>query len=113
MTGMSTPHDPDPGAPDERRALAENSLVARTHDLTQRTWTATSPDGHVTVVAGGDQRLRQVTINTPDVPAGLLSRAATTAANDALTTARRETVTAMRELPDLPADLRRLLGGTP
>lgn len=107
---MTTDSETGSGAPDERRAESESALVAHTREITERTWTATSPDGHVQVVVGGDQRLHQVTINTPDAPPGLLSRAATTAANDALTTARRETVAAMRELPGLPSELRRMLG---
>lgn len=112
MVAMTVHPESGDGAPDEARALAESPMVAGTREITERTWTATSPDGHVTVVVGGDQRLRQVTVNTPDAPAGLLGRSATVATNDALATARREIVTAMRELPELPAELRRLLGGT-
>lgn len=104
--------EPSSGAaPDPARAAAENPLVAQVQEITGRTFSATSPDGHVTVTAGGDQRLREVMIHTTDAPPGIVSRAATVAANEALTAARRATVAAMRELPGLTGTTRRLLGG--
>lgn len=105
------PEPPVTPIPDAARAAAEDPLIAQVQQITARTFTATSADGHVTVTAGGDQRLREVVIHTTDAPPGLVSRSATEAANEALGAARRATVESMRELPGLTEPMLRLLGG--
>lgn len=109
---MSDPTPPpgSPAAPPSDPQIPPLDPTAQAlADVVARSFAATSGDGTVTAVAGGDQMLRSITVEAfePNVPA--LTRALDEAIRDSISRAQAETVKAMAEVPGLDPTLAGLL----
>lgn len=78
-------------------------------EIVERTYEAGSADGRVVVVAGGDQRLRSVTITGTDHTLPRLTQDLNAAIKDGITRAQRQTVAAMSSVQGLDPSLRQAL----
>lgn len=80
-------------------------------EIVQRTYPASSDDGLVSVVVGGDLRLKSVTLGQDyGVTAAALTKAVNRAVGTALKTATTETIAAIQRSEGIDPELRKLLG---
>lgn len=96
-----------PSVPDQ----TVDPLFAAVAKIAAATYTATSTDGAVTVVVGGDQRVRSVQVLAGDSGPTRIGVAIAQATNAALAQARTSAVEAMKPLEGLDEALRRGLNG--
>ncbi len=80
-------------------------------EIVQRTYSASSDDGLVSAVVGGDLRLKSVTLGQDyGVTATALTKAVNRAVGAALKTATTETIAAIQQSEGIDPELRKLLG---